>query len=221
MRREALEEVGLRIELVGEPAVVVEPETRRVDVIFAARPVAGADPDAVAPRSPEIAECRWFAADDLPPLQHETAGALVVLAPAELGRHGPAPTARARRAGSPTHGGCRATAVSRRRCGLASAVAPEPGDARVAQLAERPGLDLADPLAGEIERVADLGQRAGPVGVEPEAQRQDGSLALVEPGELGPERLALERGGGDLVGRLGVGVLDEVAELGVGVVGRA
>ena len=80
VRREAREEVGLRIELVGEPAVVVDPETRRVDVIFAARPAAGEDPSSVAPRSPEIAECRWFAADDLPPLQHETAGALVVLA---------------------------------------------------------------------------------------------------------------------------------------------
>ncbi len=79
-RRETLEEVGLRIDLVGEPAVVVEPGSRRVDVIFAARPGSGADPEAISPRSPEIEECRWFAADDLPPLQHETAGALVTLA---------------------------------------------------------------------------------------------------------------------------------------------
>jgi 8-oxo-dGTP diphosphatase len=79
-RREALEEVGLRVELVGEPAVVVEAVSRRVDVVFAARPAPGADPDAAAPGSPEIAECRWFAADDLPPLQHETAGAFVTLA---------------------------------------------------------------------------------------------------------------------------------------------
>ncbi len=79
-RREALEEVGLRIELVGEPTVVIEPESRRVDVIFAARPAEGADPDDAVPSSPEIAECRWFAPDDLPLLQHETAGALVTLA---------------------------------------------------------------------------------------------------------------------------------------------
>jgi 8-oxo-dGTP pyrophosphatase MutT (NUDIX family) len=79
-RREVLEEVGLPIELVGEPTVVVEPASRRVDVVFAARPAPGADPEAVAPRSPEIAECRWFAPDDLPVLQHETAGALVTLA---------------------------------------------------------------------------------------------------------------------------------------------
>ena len=79
-RREALEEVGLRVELVGEPTVVVDPGSRRVDVIFAARPAEGEDPDVAAPRSPEIAECRWFLPDALPPLQHETAGALVTLA---------------------------------------------------------------------------------------------------------------------------------------------
>ena len=119
--------------------------------------------------------------------------------------------------------GRRCRGLSRRRCAgrAPRAVAPEPGDARVAQLAEGPGLDLADALAGEIERVADLGQRARPVGVEPEAQRQDRPLALVEPGELGPQRLTLESGRRHLVGRLGVRVLDEVAELGVGVVGRA
>ena len=61
-RREAMEEVGLDVELVGEPTVVVEPRSRRVDVIFAARPAPGADLDDVAPRSPEIDECRWFAA---------------------------------------------------------------------------------------------------------------------------------------------------------------
>ena len=38
------------------------PTARRVDVIFAARPAAGADPDDVRPRSPEIVECRWFPA---------------------------------------------------------------------------------------------------------------------------------------------------------------
>ena len=78
-RREAMEEVGLAVELVGEPTVVVEPRSRRVDVIFAARPAPGADPDAAQPRSAEIEECRWFGPDDLPLLQHETAGALVVL----------------------------------------------------------------------------------------------------------------------------------------------
>jgi 8-oxo-dGTP pyrophosphatase MutT (NUDIX family) len=79
-RRECMEEVGLDIELLGEPCVVVEAGSRRVDVIFAARPAAGADPDGARPVSPEIVACRWFPPDDLPELQHETAGALVTLA---------------------------------------------------------------------------------------------------------------------------------------------
>src|SRR5215218_3522572 len=37
-RREAMEEVALRVDLVGEPCVVVDPDPRRVDVIFRARP---------------------------------------------------------------------------------------------------------------------------------------------------------------------------------------
>lgn len=79
-RREALEEVGVEIETIGEPAVVVDPGPRRVDVIYRARLVNGLDPDAVRPTSVEILEARWFPADELPELQHETAGALVALA---------------------------------------------------------------------------------------------------------------------------------------------
>ena len=78
-RRETSEEVGLDIELVGEPAVVVDPEPQRVDVIFGARPAPGADVGAVAPRSPEITAVRWFAPDQLPELQFETREALAVL----------------------------------------------------------------------------------------------------------------------------------------------
>jgi 8-oxo-dGTP diphosphatase len=79
-RREAVEEVGLEVDLEGEPAVVVDPHARRVDVVFRARPVEGADLDAVRPRSPEVLEAKWFDAAALPELQHETAGALVALA---------------------------------------------------------------------------------------------------------------------------------------------
>jgi 8-oxo-dGTP diphosphatase len=79
-RREVLEEVGLPIELVGEPAVVVDPEPRRIDVVFRARPVPDAEPDDAKPCSPEIAEVRWFSTEDLPDLQHETVSALVALA---------------------------------------------------------------------------------------------------------------------------------------------
>lgn len=79
-RREVLEEVDLRIELVGEPAVVIDPEAQRVDVVFRARPADGEDPDGVSASSPEIVEVRWFDPSELPELQFETSGALVALA---------------------------------------------------------------------------------------------------------------------------------------------
>jgi 8-oxo-dGTP diphosphatase len=79
-RREVAEEVELDIELVGEPAVVVDEGARRVDIIFRARPAAGVDAADARPRSPEIAEAGWFPADRLPELQFETSGALVALA---------------------------------------------------------------------------------------------------------------------------------------------
>ena len=79
--REVHEEVGISIELLGEPAVVVDAHPQRVDVIFRARPL---DPqavlDAVTPQSPEITDARWFPADALPELQFETADALMTLA---------------------------------------------------------------------------------------------------------------------------------------------
>ncbi len=79
-RREVFEEVGLEIDLVGEATVVVDADPQRVDIIFRARPVAGADLDVVQPGSVEIVEARWFAPDALPELQFETAGALITLA---------------------------------------------------------------------------------------------------------------------------------------------
>ncbi|MBI2708729.1 MAG: NUDIX hydrolase [Actinobacteria bacterium] len=79
-RREVREEVGIDVELEGEPAVVVDPDPQRIDVIFRARPADGIDPATVVARSPEIEEVRWFGPDRLPELQHETAGALVALA---------------------------------------------------------------------------------------------------------------------------------------------
>ena len=74
--REAREEIGVRLAVVGEPAVVVDPGPRRVDVVFRARVVSG-EP---RPVSDEIAEVRWFAADDLPPLHAEAVSALAAMA---------------------------------------------------------------------------------------------------------------------------------------------
>ncbi len=79
--REALEEIGLKLDLDDNPKVVVEPRTRRVDVIYTARLPEGTDPDEPRPRSVEILEVGWFPPDGLPRLGDEAAGALV-----ELGR---------------------------------------------------------------------------------------------------------------------------------------
>lgn len=90
-RREVAEEVGLDVELVGEPAVVVEAKLQRVDVVFRARPAPGADPDALRIRTAEIVTCEWFDPAALPELQTETASALIALARASRGAMG-APT---------------------------------------------------------------------------------------------------------------------------------
>ena len=79
-RREVREESGLEVELLGDPTVVVDAEAQRVDVVFRARPAAGADLAAVAASSPEIVELGWFQPDDLPDLQHEASGAIMAVA---------------------------------------------------------------------------------------------------------------------------------------------
>jgi 8-oxo-dGTP diphosphatase len=80
VQREVNEEVGMEIELVGEPAVVVDTKPQRIDIVYRARPVSASLLDDVRPRSPEIHDARWFPADALPELQFETADALVALA---------------------------------------------------------------------------------------------------------------------------------------------
>lgn len=110
-RREALEEVGLPIDIVGEPTVVVDPDPRRVDVVFRCRPGAETptvDLDALVPRSPEVVEVRWFRADALPELQHEASGALVALARSTV------PLG----AGAPAAGGVQEAASFRRAAGV-------------------------------------------------------------------------------------------------------
>ncbi|MGH9110792.1 MAG: NUDIX hydrolase [Acidimicrobiales bacterium] len=79
-RREVLEEIGLPVELVGEPAVVVDARPQRVDVVFRARPADGVDPGSARPRSAEVTEVRWFPVDELPQLQPEAVTAFVALA---------------------------------------------------------------------------------------------------------------------------------------------
>ena len=79
-RREVFEEVGIAVELVGQPAVVVDARPQRVDIVYRARPVTLAEVGEVRPSSPEIVEAAWFSPDALPELQVETAEALVALA---------------------------------------------------------------------------------------------------------------------------------------------
>lgn len=77
--RETLEEVNLLVDLVGEPAVVVDPVPHRVDVVYFARPRDEADVASARPSSPEIEAIEWFDIDDLPDIQPETATALAAL----------------------------------------------------------------------------------------------------------------------------------------------
>src|SRR5919108_1334805 len=86
---------------------------------------------------------------------------------------------------------------------------------RVAKLAQRLVLDLADPLSAVAEDVADLLQGSGPLAVEAEPPLQDAPLPVVE-GVQDRLDVRLEQGAGSGVeGHLGVVVLDEVAEGGV------
>lgn len=95
VRREVGEELGVELTVEEPPTVVIEPRLRRVDVIYRGRladprdlAVSGAGAgsgsgDALAapePRSPEVAEVRWFPANALPILLPEAATALVELA---------------------------------------------------------------------------------------------------------------------------------------------
>jgi ADP-ribose pyrophosphatase YjhB (NUDIX family) len=79
-RREVREESTLDVELVGDPAVVVDSVAQRVDVVYRARLAPGVDPATAHASSPEILEVAWFSEDELPDLQHEASGAMVALA---------------------------------------------------------------------------------------------------------------------------------------------
>lgn len=135
-RREVREEVGLDVELISGPTVVVEPRPQRVDVLFRARVPDGVDPASARPVSAEIVEARWFPPDALPELQAEAATGLMAVA-RSLGWSGAASAQLGQR--------------------------PQvPGQAGVSELRERLGLDLPDSLASEREARPDLfeGHRA-------------------------------------------------------------
>ena len=74
-RREAKEEVGVDVETLGEPLVIIDSKVRRVDVVFRCR-IEPPVPDDFDADSVEIVEARWFPKDRLPAMQKETAEAL-------------------------------------------------------------------------------------------------------------------------------------------------
>lgn len=82
-RREVYEEVSLRIDVVGEPSVVVDPAAQRVDIVYRAKVLSPEEAAAAVPSSPEIDELGWFPPDELPKLQHETISALAARARSE------------------------------------------------------------------------------------------------------------------------------------------
>lgn len=78
-RRELSEELGIDVELHGQPVVVVDAGVRRVDVIFTGRLSEGSEQPERTPHSPEIADARWFPPDALPSLLPEATSALIQL----------------------------------------------------------------------------------------------------------------------------------------------
>ena len=74
--REAREEVGLTVDLLGDPAVVVDPVLRRIDNVYWAKPAAGVDPDTAKPHSAELVDCGWFEPDNLPSMNFITRATL-------------------------------------------------------------------------------------------------------------------------------------------------
>jgi 8-oxo-dGTP pyrophosphatase MutT (NUDIX family) len=74
-RREVKEEVGVDVETLGEPVVIIDTKARRIDVVFRCR-IEPPVPDDFDPDSVEIVEARWFPKDSLPQMQKETAEAL-------------------------------------------------------------------------------------------------------------------------------------------------
>lgn len=89
VHREVREEVGLAVVLDARPSVVVDPQARRVDIVFCGRPEDDGAADGAVASSPEIDEARWFAPDDLPALHEESATALVELGRAQVAQPRP------------------------------------------------------------------------------------------------------------------------------------
>ena len=67
--------MGVDVETLGEPLVIIDTTARRIDVVFRCR-IAPPVPDDFDHDSVEIVEAQWFPKDALPSMQRETAEAL-------------------------------------------------------------------------------------------------------------------------------------------------
>src|SRR4051794_36623751 len=96
-------------------------------------------------------------------------------------------------------------------CELLQVVLELPGPRRVAQLAQRLRLDLADPLAGDVELLADLLEGARAPVFESEAKLEHAPLAAGQRIEHRLDLLLEQLVRGRLRRRQRPAVLDEVA----------
>lgn len=65
VQREVREEVGVDVDIVGEPIVVIDSDNRLVDFLFRGELANGASPDQVRAASSEIMSVRWFPLDEV------------------------------------------------------------------------------------------------------------------------------------------------------------
>jgi len=84
--REAREEVGVAIEIVGEPAIAVDPVRHKVQFVTRCRLADGVGPEDATPSSSEIVEVGWFAPEEFPALLSDVEGAWSALRAAERSR---------------------------------------------------------------------------------------------------------------------------------------
>ncbi len=71
IHREMSEELGVGIEITGEPWVIHDSDLHRIDVVFSARLAPEVDPDTLAVRTPELETLGWFGLGELPSLDHD------------------------------------------------------------------------------------------------------------------------------------------------------
>lgn len=78
VRRELFEELGIEVELAGEPWVIYDSDLRRLDAVFRGRLADGIDPDTIEICTPELIDLGWYDPDDPPQLEEEARDILLL-----------------------------------------------------------------------------------------------------------------------------------------------